>query len=109
MRHHRLLVSAAGAAAVLLLAACGASPTASSAGSGSGEGNDAAQRAASKAQEVYDRINGMTGEARHKTLVELAEKEGKLSIYTSNTDMQALVDGFENEYDIDVSVYRANS
>jgi iron(III) transport system substrate-binding protein len=109
MRDHRLLRSAAGAAAILLLAACGSSPTAATNGGGSGAGNDAAQRAAAKAQEVYDRINGMTGEERRKTLVELAEKEGKLSIYTSNTDMEALVAGFEKEYDIDVSVYRANS
>jgi iron(III) transport system substrate-binding protein len=99
----------AGAAAILLLAACGSSPTASNNGAGSGAGNGAAQRAATKAQEVYDRINGMTGEERHKTLVELAEKEGKLSIYTSNTDMDKLVADFEDAYKIDVSVYRANS
>lgn len=109
MRQHRLLRSVAGSAAILLLAACGSSPTASNNGAGSGAGNGAAQRAATKAQEVYDRINGMTGEERHKTLVELAEKEGKLSIYTSNTDMDKLVADFEDAYKIDVSVYRANS
>jgi iron(III) transport system substrate-binding protein len=109
MRHLRLRRSVAGAAAVLLIAACGSSPTANSNGAGGGKGNDAAQQAADKAQEVYDRINGMTGEERRKTLVELAEKEGKLSIYTSNTDMDKLVEGFEDAYKIDVSVYRANS
>ena len=109
MRHHKLRISVAGAAAMLLLAACGSSPTASSNGAGSGAGNDAAQSAAAKAKEVYDRINGMTGEQRRKTLVELAEKEGKLSIYTSNTDMDKLVEGFEDAYKVDVSVYRANS
>ncbi|MDZ5445022.1 ABC transporter substrate-binding protein [Micromonospora sp. 4G57] len=94
-------------AAALLLAACGGSPTASD--NGSARGNDAAKQTAAKAQEVYDRINGLTGEERRKTLVELAEKEGKLSIYTSNTDMDKLVEGFEDAYDIDVSVYRGNS
>jgi iron(III) transport system substrate-binding protein len=106
MRQNIILRSAAAAAAAILLAACGSSPTA---GNGSGGGNDAAKEAAAKAQEVYDRINGLTGEERQKTLVELAEKEGKLSIYTSNTDMEDLVAGFEDKYDIDVSVYRGNS
>jgi iron(III) transport system substrate-binding protein len=106
MRHHMIVRSAAAMATALLLAACGSSPTA---GGGSGGGNDAAKEAAAKAQEVYDRINGLTGEERRKTLVELAEKEGKLSIYTSNTDMEDLVAGFEDKYDIDVSVYRGNS
>lgn len=106
MRQNIILRSAAAAAAAILLAACGSSPTA---GNGSGGGNDAAKEAAAKAQEVYDRVNGLTGEERQKTLVELAEKEGKLSIYTSNTDMEDLVAGFEDKYDIDVSVYRGNS
>lgn len=107
MRHHIILRSVAVMATALLLAACGSSPTAS--GNGSARGNDAAKQAAAKAQEVYDRINGLTGEERRKTLVELAEKEGKLSIYTSNTDMDKLVEGFEKAYDIKVSVYRGNS
>ncbi|MCW3844818.1 ABC transporter substrate-binding protein [Micromonospora yasonensis] len=93
-------------AAALLLAACGSSPTASGGGPAR---NDKAEKAAAKAQEVYDRINGLSGEERRKTLVELAEKEGKLSIYTSNTDMDKLVEGFEDAYDIEVSVYRGNS
>lgn len=107
MRQRIIIRSVAAAAAALLLAACGSSPTAS--GDGQARGNDAAKQAAAKAQEVYDRINGLSGEERRKTLVELAEKEGKLSIYTSNTDMDKLVKGFEDAYDIDVSVYRGNS
>jgi iron(III) transport system substrate-binding protein len=107
MRQKTILRSAAAVAAALLLAACGSSPTASDGGQAGG--NDAAKQAAAKAQEVYDKINGLTGEERTKTLVEMAEKEGKLSIYTSNTDMEDLVAGFEDKYDIDVSVYRGNS
>jgi iron(III) transport system substrate-binding protein len=109
MRHHTPLGSVTLLATALLLTACGASPTAGDA-SAKGTGNKAAKQAAAKAQPVYDRINGLTGEERRKTLVELAKKEGKLSIYTSNTDMDKLVEGFEDAYgDIDVSVYRGNS
>ncbi|GAA2079897.1 ABC transporter substrate-binding protein [Actinomadura alba] len=109
MRHHTPLGSVALLATALLLTACGASPTASGGASAKGAGNKAAAQAAAKAQPVYDRINGLTGEERRKTLVELAEKEGKLAIYTSNTDMDKLVEGFEETYDIEVSVYRGNS
>jgi iron(III) transport system substrate-binding protein len=104
MRHHTVLPAVAALAAALVLSACGASPTATGNGT-----NDAAAKAGATAQAVYDRINGLTGDERHKALVELAEQEGKLSIYTSNTDMDKLVKGFEDEYKIDVSVYRANS
>ena len=107
MRQNIILRSVAVGAAALLLAACGSSPTAS--GGGPGGGNDAAKQAAAKAQEVYDRVNGLTGEERRKTLQELAEKEGKLSIYTSNTDMDKLAKAFEDAYKIEVSVYRGNS
>jgi iron(III) transport system substrate-binding protein len=45
-----------------------------------------------------------------RALVEAANEEGALSIYTSNTDIDDVVEGFEDKYpDIDVSVYRANS
>lgn len=42
-------------------------------------------------------------------LVERAEAEGKLSIYTSNSDLEDLALAFEDAYDVDVDVYRANS
>ena len=42
-------------------------------------------------------------------LVARAEAEGKLSIYTSNSDLEDLAVAFEDDYDIDVDVYRANS
>lgn len=104
MRRPLVLSAVAVAAIALLLSSCGASPTAAG-----DRGNDSSAAAAKKASATYDRINGLTGKERHDTLVDLAEKEGKLSIYTSNTDIDKLVDGFENAYDVDVSVYRANS
>ncbi|HEY0453236.1 ABC transporter substrate-binding protein [Actinophytocola sp.] len=104
MRRQAVLPAVAAAATALLLSSCGASPTA--AGNG---GGDKSAEAARTASATYDRINGLTGKDRHDTLAGLAEKEGKLSIYTSNTDIDKLVAGFENAYNIDVSVYRANS
>lgn len=85
------------------LSACGGSPT--SGGASGGEDSDEARAA----QQVYDKFNGMSGEQRKAELVKAAEKEGALSIYTSNTDIDDLVAAFEDEYDIDVSIYRANS
>lgn len=108
MRQLLPLRTSVAAATALLFAACGSSPTASTGAAAAGS-NGAAGEAATRAKEVYDRVNGLTGEQRRETLKELAEKEGKLSIYTSNTDMDKLVEGFEDAYDIEVSVYRGNS
>jgi iron(III) transport system substrate-binding protein len=86
---------------LLLTAACGSSPTASNTGS--------APAGATAAQQVYDQINGLTGEERSKTLLDLAKKDGTLSLYTSNTDMDDVVKAFEDKYGLKVETYRANS
>ncbi len=95
-------------AAALALSACGGSP-----GGGGGDGGAAAGGKAgevsAKAQKAYDRINGLRGDERKQALVKCAEEEGALAIYTSNTDIDDLIEGFEEEYDLDVSVYRGNS
>ena len=105
MRHSPLVLVAISSAVVL--AACGSSPTAGPPGS---QAEDVADpELATAAQAVYDQINGMSGQERTDELVRLAEEEGELSVYTSNTDMDDLVDGFSELYDIEVSVYRANS
>jgi iron(III) transport system substrate-binding protein len=99
--------AAVAAAAALALTACGGSPTASS-----GNGNDTAEPAAaenSAAVAAYERINALSGQERADELKKCAEEEGALSVYTSNTDIDDVVDGFEDEYDVDVSVYRGNS
>jgi iron(III) transport system substrate-binding protein len=108
MRHRRSLIPAAALATATLLAACGGSPTASSdpADEGSSrEDTDLAQAA----QEAYDRFNGLSGQERKDELIACAEEEGQLNVYTSNTDMEDLIDGFGDEYDIDVNNYRASS
>src|SRR4029077_10244494 len=85
---------------LFLTAACGGSPTASNTGSASG---------ATAAQKVYDQINGLTGTERTTTLLDLAKKDGTLSLYTSNTDMDDVVKAFEDKYGLKVETYRANS
>jgi iron(III) transport system substrate-binding protein len=103
----RSLVASRAAAAVtaaLLLAACGGSPTSSDSGS---PGSKASEN--TEAVDTYERFNGLTGQERTDELVKCAEEEGALSIYTSNTDIDDVVGGFEDEYDIDTSVYRGNS
>lgn len=91
-----------GVITALTLAGCGGSPT-ETGSSASGA------RAEKHAQAVYAEINGLGGEARTKKLVELATEEGEFTLYTSNTDIQDIVDAFSDKYDIDVNVYRANS
>lgn len=94
----------AGAAVVLALASCGGSPTAGKAGTGGDGGPTAAEK-------VYAEIAGLSGKERRDKLVELAEKEGKLDIYTSMTSdvADAVVKAFGDAFKVDVNVYRAGS
>jgi iron(III) transport system substrate-binding protein len=104
MRDHPFPGAAAATAALLLLlTACGASPISGAPPAGG------AVNAGAKAQEVYDRFNRLTGSQRDTALLDLAKKEGALTIYTSNTDLDKVVEGFEKAYRIDVEVYRGNS
>jgi iron(III) transport system substrate-binding protein len=82
--------------AVLALTACGG-----------GEGSEEEGRAAFES--VLAAIEGLEGEQREQKLVELAEAEGgELELYTSLTTAEtALQEAFEDAYEIDVSVYRA--
>jgi iron(III) transport system substrate-binding protein len=92
-----------GAAGLLLLAGCGGAPT-----SGGGGGSD--QPTAAEA--VYAEVGALTGTERRDRLVQLAAEEGKrLSIYTSmNADIaDIVVPQFEQEFGIDVELYRADS
>ncbi len=105
---HRFLVPAVALAAVTTLAACGGSPTAQSPSTGGGGDRESSELATS-AKEAYDRFNGLSGQERTDELVACAEEEGQLNVYTSNSDMEDLIEGFEDEYDIDVNNYRAQS
>lgn len=106
MRYSRTAASLlASVAALAVLTACGGSPTSSGGDTASAK----SPKVAKQAKKVFDQLNGLTGEERTTKLVDLAEKEGALSVYTSNTDIDDIIDAFEDAYDIDVSVYRANS
>ncbi len=106
MRSTRRMRTVAAVVASLALAGCGGSPTA-----GSGDDDEAAPAAEeqSKAVETYERINALSGQERTDELQKCAAEEGALSIYTSNTDIDDLVEGFEEVVDVEVSVYRGNS
>jgi iron(III) transport system substrate-binding protein len=103
---HRLRGPLTGLTALALLTACGGSPTATS-GTGSGDTQEDSE-VAQAAKEVFDRFNGMTGQERTDELVACAEEEGQLNVYTSNSDMDNIVDAFTDEYDLEVNVYRAS-
>ena len=98
MKKHLQVTGIGTIATAMLLTACGGSPIANS-----------APEANEDATAVYDKINALTGQERTDQLVELAEKEGKLTVYTSNTDMETIIAAFESEYDIDVELTRGNS
>ena len=87
-------------ALVLFIAGCG-SPTAGP--------PSAAAPGSTAAQKVYDQINGLSGDQRTQTLLDLAKKDGQLSLYTSNTDIDDVVKAFEAKYGLKVDTYRANS
>jgi iron(III) transport system substrate-binding protein len=90
---------------LMLVTACGGSPTAEQEEPEGGSGETGYE-------EVLDAIDGLSGEQRTEKLVSLAEEEGgQLSLYTSMTsDVEdAASEAFGDAYDIDVSVYRADS
>jgi iron(III) transport system substrate-binding protein len=91
-----------GAASLLLLSGCGGAPT--SGGPTSGQPTEA--------EGVYAEVGALTGAERRDRLVQLAAEEGnRLSIYTSmNADIaDIVVPQFEQEFGIDVELYRADS
>ena len=100
--------TAAAVAATLMLAACGGTPTASPSNGDSGGGREDSDLAIAAA-ETYDKFNEMSGQERTDELVACAEEEGQLNVYTSNTDMEDLIDVFSDTYDIEVNNYRAGS
>jgi iron(III) transport system substrate-binding protein len=104
---HRLRLPITALAVLTLVSACGGTPTADSDAGSGGNGRESSD-VAQAAKEVYDRFNGMSGQERTDELVACAEEEGQLNVYTSNSDMDAVVDAFTDQYDLEVSVYRAS-
>lgn len=82
-----------------VLAGCGASPTSQAP---SGGGNSAAG--------PFAKYANLSGAERTQKLLADAKAEGQLDIYTSNTDIDDLVDGFKQAYPgIKINAFRANS
>lgn len=93
------MLIAAVLSASLALTACSA-PT---------QGGDS--EGAASAEEAFQRFGALKGDDRRSQLVEAAEREGSLSIYTTMTADVAdeLEAEFEKAFDIDVETYRAGS
>ena len=96
------------------LAAVAMAATLALAGCGGGAGGTAAvgnQENIDNAAEVYARFNNLEGEERMAALVEAAEKEGRLSVYSTLTPESAPVveKAFEAAYDIEVDMPRMSS
>lgn len=102
---HTALSLVAGAT-ILALAAC-APPTAAPAE----EESAVADSGPTAAEELYAEVGALTGQERRDRLVELAAEEDGLNLYTSMTAdvADAVTEAFSDEFDIDVSVYRAGS
>lgn len=85
------------AVGVLTVSACGSSPTSSVAD----------QQGPTKAEKAYAELQN----ASQAELVKRAKEEGELDLYTSMTAevLDEVAGAFEDTYDIDVNVYRANS
>jgi iron(III) transport system substrate-binding protein len=92
-------------AALLLITACGGGPPSDTSGQGAGQ-------TGSGYKKVFAAVDGLDTKQRLDKLAQMAQKEGgQLSIYTSLTsDVEdAVSSAFEDAYDLDVSVYRADS
>jgi iron(III) transport system substrate-binding protein len=102
----RTRIAATTAAATVLLAACGGSPTSSDGGSGSGASSDGP----TDAEQLYEEVMALTGQERRDRLVELAQEEGQLNLYTSmNSSLaDAVAEAFGDTFDVEVNLYRAN-
>jgi iron(III) transport system substrate-binding protein len=101
--------TAVAAGVIVVLAACGGGPpTSSSAGGGGSSSEDSGP---TQAQQLYEEIAGLSGQERRDRLVELAAEEDGFNLYTSMNAsvLDEVVDAFEDEFDIEPSVYRAGS
>jgi iron(III) transport system substrate-binding protein len=95
-------------ATALGMAAC-SSETPTSGGDGDGGGGNGS--GSTGFEEVMEQIEGLSGQERTDTLVELATEEGQLNLYTSMTSDLAdeVASAFDDAYGIEPSVYRADS
>ncbi|MGN6686284.1 MAG: ABC transporter substrate-binding protein [Actinomycetales bacterium] len=104
----------------LAIAGCGGSPTegaadgpqsSSKAGGGASSSAPASASGSAADSSAYAQYTSLTGKDRtDKLLADAKAAGGVVDIYTSNTDIQDLVDAFQKAYpDIKVNAFRANS
>lgn len=113
MKQHAAIARAVRAAVALLtvcsIVACGGSPTEQGAADGGAKGSGDGSGAPDPFAAVLTQLEGLQGQARIQRLVELARKENKLNVYTSNTDLAEHAKKFTATYGLEVSVYRAKA
>jgi iron(III) transport system substrate-binding protein len=102
LRRTHARVAIAALAVALAATGCGKSPTAE---------DDRAATEPTAAEKVYAEVGALTGAARRAKLIELAEKEGTLDLYTSMTSDVAdvVTEAFGEVADVEVNLYRAGS
>lgn len=102
-RHPALHTLACAIAFAALISSCGGDA------SGSGSGNGAANEAEEQATAVYEEFATMTGSEREQALYDGAvEAGGQITIYTSNSAIDSIIEGFQEKYDgLEVNTYRA--
>lgn len=61
------------------------------------------------AADVFDEFNAMSGQERHDLLVERAQEEGSVVLYTAGSGWDPVISEFEDRYDISVDLYRGNA
>lgn len=103
-RRLRAQVLASAIAAAAVVGACGGNETDGT--DGEGEGGSEAQQ---QAEAVYEEFATMSGAEREQALYDGAvEAGGQLTVYTSNSAIDSIIEGFQETYDdIEVNTYRA--
>ncbi len=101
-----------------VLAACGGTPTESTASGDEGSGSGGAQTfeervdaAWGELEKVYDEVDGLTGDDRRAKLIEMAKEEGgSVTWYTAinQDDAREVVDKFTESTGIKIDLYSAS-
>lgn len=58
---------------------------------------------------AFDEYNALSGQERTDRLIADAQEEGSVVFYTASSGMEPVIDAFEDEYDIDVDLFRGQS
>ncbi|MEW2544499.1 ABC transporter substrate-binding protein [Streptomyces sp. NPDC047002] len=58
---------------------------------------------------AYAKFGGMTGRPRQQALADEAKKEGRLTLYSTNSSIDRIVPAFEKEYGIKVTTFRGTT